>query len=328
MSSNFKIFDENASNIMSDSDYNADTQRLDGVVPGLASSALHNKLFRQTSVMATAIAEALSNAGYTIDDSDYAGIVAAIEATFGGLAGVEVINSNPLAGADSKGKVFIGTGTFSFGLDDVATLGDSWYCYLYNAGSGVITIDPDGTETCDGLLTVTLGPNNGCFIVCDATALYTVGRKPEYISIRDEKAANTEGGTFTSGAWRTRDLNIEAIDTGNNCTLAANQFTLRPGTYRIQASAPAMTVLLHKAKLRNITAGSDTLIGTSEFIDLEGGNGGQTRSIIGGQFSIATATVFEIQHQCLTTRATDGFGNASNFGVVEVYTTVELWKVI
>lgn len=80
MSSNFLIFDENEQNMLSDGDYNSSTQRQDGVVPGLAQSALHNKLFFQTSTMCAALAEVLSNQGNTVQDSDYSGLVDALTA--------------------------------------------------------------------------------------------------------------------------------------------------------------------------------------------------------------------------------------------------------
>lgn len=33
------------------------------------------------------------------------------------------------------------------------------------------------------------------------------------VILQDQKAQNTDGGTFTSGAWRTRDLNTKVTDT-------------------------------------------------------------------------------------------------------------------
>jgi len=150
-----------------------------------------------------------------------------------------------------------------------------------------------------------------------------------YVCLRDEKTANTNGGDFTSGAWRTRVLNTKAADAAGICTLSSNQFTLQAGTYVITASAPAFDVNRHKTKLRNVTDGSDTLIGTSEWSYGPGsGATSQTRSLITGQFEIASAKAFEIQHRCETTKNIYGFGIASNWdSLVEVYTVVDLWKV-
>lgn len=147
-----------------------------------------------------------------------------------------------------------------------------------------------------------------------------------YIKLSETQAANTQGGTFTSGAWRTRTLNTEDTDTDGLCSLAANQFTLAAGTYIISASAPAFYTNQHQAKLSNTTAATDVLIGTSETSGATG-NGATTRSFINGRFTVAAGQALEIQHQANTTRATDGFGVAANFGVSEIYTVVEIYRV-
>ena len=148
----------------------------------------------------------------------------------------------------------------------------------------------------------------------------------KYAKLSDTKAANTNGGTFTASAWRTRDLNTEDSDADGIVSISSNQFTLQAGTYRIYASAPAYAVDRHKAKLRNTSDSSDTIIGTTEFVGTAAGTP-QTRSIVNGQFTIASAKTFEIQHYCTTTCTTNGFGVAANVGVSEVYTVVEIWKV-
>ena len=66
---NFKIFDENKQNIMSDSDYNSNTQRLNGVQQGIASSSLQNKALFQSSLMAYALAQLMVTNGYNANDS-------------------------------------------------------------------------------------------------------------------------------------------------------------------------------------------------------------------------------------------------------------------
>lgn len=82
--SNFKVFAESvaALNVVSDAEYATDTQRINGVVPGLASAALHNKLYKQATIMAAALAQVLVEQGQDALDSDYAGLVASIKKTF------------------------------------------------------------------------------------------------------------------------------------------------------------------------------------------------------------------------------------------------------
>lgn len=83
-SSNFKVFAESvaALNVLSDAEYATNTQRINGVVPGLASAALHNKLYKQATIMAAALAQVLVEQGQDALDSDYAGLVASIKKTF------------------------------------------------------------------------------------------------------------------------------------------------------------------------------------------------------------------------------------------------------
>lgn len=80
-SSNFKVFAESvaALNVVSDAEYATDTQRINGVVPGLAPAALHNKLYKQATIMAAALAQVLVDQGQDALDSDYAALVASIK---------------------------------------------------------------------------------------------------------------------------------------------------------------------------------------------------------------------------------------------------------
>lgn len=153
-----------------------------------------------------------------------------------------------------------------------------------------------------------------------AASTDTIG---DLIILRDEKAQNTSGGTFTTGAWQTRVLNTESVDTGNHCTLASNQFTLAAGTYRIRASAPAFFVGRHQTRLQNVTDTATVLTGTSEFSSTT--NGDQTRSWVIGRFTIGASKALEIQHRSGATQATNGFGVEANL-TTEVYTVVELTK--
>jgi hypothetical protein len=146
------------------------------------------------------------------------------------------------------------------------------------------------------------------------------------LHVRDEKSANTGGGTFTSGAFQTRTLNTSVTNEISGASLSSNQITLPSGTYYIEASAPAFAVTRHKAKLRNTTDSSDTLIGTSE-ITYNLDSTVSTCSFVTGRFTIAAQKTFELQHRCENTKTTDGFGIENNFSVVEVFADVQIWKV-
>lgn len=97
----FKIFDENATNVQTDAEYATDLQRLDGVTPGKARSVLHNKLFRQVSIMASALGQVIAEAGAEANDSSFTNLVNAIKNTFKKSSSIAFDNNIP---ADQKAR--------------------------------------------------------------------------------------------------------------------------------------------------------------------------------------------------------------------------------
>lgn len=152
----------------------------------------------------------------------------------------------------------------------------------------------------------------------------------DYVKVSDVKAYNVAGGTFTQGAWRTRVINTEDSDASSICSIASNQITLAAGTYICSILCPSFGVNQNGAILYNITDSEITLIGIPQhnyyFATYAVVSGGL--SAIKGKFTIAVETVFEVQHYCKLTRASNGFGVAlSVAGVDSVYTVAEFWRV-
>jgi hypothetical protein len=69
---NFLVFNEanNPNNTMSDADYLADLYRLNGLIPMIADPNAHNKMFRQWSIMVTALANIIASMNYNASDSN------------------------------------------------------------------------------------------------------------------------------------------------------------------------------------------------------------------------------------------------------------------
>lgn len=142
--------------------------------------------------------------------------------------------------------------------------------------------------------------------------------------IEEQQAQNTAGGTFTSGADRTRVLNTEVTDLSGLVTVASNQILItNAGTYEIDWSAPAYRVDSHQSFLYNITSSAEVKRGTTEYTT---GNVATTRSTGRTIVVLAATATFEIRHRCTTTRATDGLGLQANFGT-EVYTRATVRKL-
>jgi len=147
-----------------------------------------------------------------------------------------------------------------------------------------------------------------------------------YAIIRDQKS-NTHGGTFTSGAWRTRDLNTEVVDADGIVSISSNQFTLQAGTYFIKAITPAYEAEHHQNRLYNVTDSSVVDTGSSEFTNPS--SFVVTNSILLTRFTITGAKVFEVQHQANVSKSSTGFGVRSSEGfttAADIYTTVEIYK--
>jgi hypothetical protein len=143
-----------------------------------------------------------------------------------------------------------------------------------------------------------------------------------YLCYQDQKASGTNGGTFTNGAWRTRDMNTEVADTASHGSVASNQVTLDAGTYRVFASAPVYQTGSHQLRLRNITAGTTAVVGQSSFA----GTGAGDTAVLAGRFTLSVSTVLELQHRAQLTVSTNGLGVAGSFGDGETYANIELFK--
>ena len=80
-SSNILLFDANKANMMADEQYKTNTQRLNGVQSGIASSQLQNKTLYQVSLVAYAIAQIMNQNGRDANDT------AAVSAFVSNLSG-------------------------------------------------------------------------------------------------------------------------------------------------------------------------------------------------------------------------------------------------
>ena len=169
---------------------------------------------------------------------------------------------------------------------------------------------------------------NGTTLVADsaeATGLKwatPAGAAIQSACFRDEKPINNQGGTFTSGAWRTRDLNATQFNDITGASLASNQITLGAGTYSVYASLPSYTVSGNKGRLFNITDSTQTILGNS----LRGVADQVMIAEVLGTFTIAGSKVFELQHQCITTVGGNGFGGQSGI-TTEIFAEIHITKL-
>ena len=208
-----------------------------------------------------------------------------------------------------------------------------------SGSADAIVLDPSGGVKMSGICTATTFDGSATSLtqipaanlvgVCTAGLTRTggFGKFASYAIIADQKAASTNhGGTFTSGDWRTRDLNTELADADGIVSISSNQFTLQAGSYLIKAAAPAYRVNRHLIRLYNITDSSVAEEGYGSYSHAN--DNSLTHTFLSAQITITGAKVFEIQHRCQATEANVGFGvnmedtNNTN----DVYTIVEIYK--
>lgn len=135
-----------------------------------------------------------------------------------------------------------------------------------------------------------------------------------YAIIADVKASNADGGTFTSGAWRTRDLNTEITDPDGIVSISSNQFTLGAGSYLIEFLAPALRVGGNQTRLYNATTTAEVQRGHNGFASATSSTSGDT-SFGAVRVVISGSTAFEIQHRCFATASNYGFGGGTSGGI-------------
>ena len=116
--------------------------------------------------------------------------------------------------------------------------------------------------------------------------------------------------------------------------MVSNEFTLPAGTYRTRISCPCFEVSSTNARLYNVTDAAvvPNTESNGSFGDASGGgdhNWGEPLIIV-AQFTLTSSKLLRVEHQCLVTKASIGFGTAPAVDVAvsqkEVFTVVELFR--
>lgn len=123
-----------------------------------------------------------------------------------------------------KNSALICDGTFSLSLLPVSEAGEGFYFIARNNGTGVITIDPNASETIDGAATITIGAGSSTLIICDGDEWFSF-----ILSIASQ--AEAEAGTNNSKAMtplRTKQSLTNAWPVGSLflSTVSTNPATL------------------------------------------------------------------------------------------------------
>ena len=148
------------------------------------------------------------------------------------------------------------------------------------------------------------------------------------LHVQHQETSGTRAGTLTAGARRTRPLNTVLTNEIFGASLASNQITLPAGTYLVIAWAAHRQVNRTQLYLYDETGAADLLVGSTGWSS--SANSEQGVDIVTGRFTIASESDLELEHECTTTRANDGMGEAAGVSFTvphEVYADVMIWKV-
>ena len=89
---------------------------------------------------------------------------------------VTEFNSSYTAGVQDRARMFNWTGAAGvLTLPNAVTVGNNWFIYLRNSGSGAIVADAPGLLLIDGAASLSFQPGESAIIVSDGSNFYTIG---------------------------------------------------------------------------------------------------------------------------------------------------------
>lgn len=119
-----------------------------------------------------------------------------------------------------------GAGTLTLTL--ASTLGNNWFMFLRNSGTGALTVAGSGGNTINGSSSIILQPNDSAIIVCSGSTFYTVGlgKSTQFAFTQLSKAVTTGSYTLTAA----EASNVIQKYTG---TLTGNVTIVVPATVQV-----------------------------------------------------------------------------------------------
>jgi hypothetical protein len=142
---------------------------------------------------------------------------------------VTTFSSNYTALTTDRSSTYVWTGgAGTLTLSAASTLGDNWFMFLRNGGTGALTVSGTGGNTINGSGSLIFQPSDSAIIVCSGSTFYTVGlgKNTQFAFTQLTKAVTT--GTYTLTA--TEASNVIQKYTG---TLTGNVTIIVPPTVQV-----------------------------------------------------------------------------------------------
>jgi len=242
-----------------------------------------------------------------------------------------IVNADVNAGAAiAYSKLNLTNSIVNADISGSAAIGDTKLATIATAGKVADTALSANVARLNGTNVFT-GTNSfsGVTIATNANNQFAGTIDSPYLKFAEVTTGTTQGGTANVGTNNWRYFNTKQFDTYNlGATNGAGDIVLPAGTYQCRISAPAFEVSTHQIRLR--TSGGTTLLyGTTAYSASV-----NDRSLVEGQFTLASTTTLRVQHWCFLGNPGNGlgaldndadiWGDAPNFNI---FATAEFWKI-
>lgn len=164
--------------------------------------------------MSTALPPSSDFTGAAVTEGGFKSAITALRDFLSGLLGTDGATTTalaalgaPLSGytaktgaysiaAGDRGKLIDCSGTWTLGALAAATAGDGFTVSVRNGGTGLITLDPNSSETIDGSATLAINAGESLLLYCTGTVWVSVGKSS---GVPSGSMAAFAGSTTPSG---------------------------------------------------------------------------------------------------------------------------------
>lgn len=175
------------------------------------------RVFRYGASTATVQASALAGYGLTVTSN-----------TLSQSTPVTTFSTSPrtvLVTDRARAMVWTGTGSGTLNLPSAVTAGNNFFVSVRNSGGGDLTIDPAGSQTIDGTLTLALRPGESTSLITDGLEWFTLGLGQEAVFAFDYTSITVTGGNYTLAGSELNRIAYKFVG-----TLASDQYIIVPAT--------------------------------------------------------------------------------------------------
>lgn len=269
--------------------------------------------------MPTALPPSSDFTGAAVTEGDFKAAITALRDYLGGLFGTTGATAlalstqgAPISGyvakattygivAGDKGKLIDCTGTWTLSALAAATAGDGFNVSVRNSGTGVITFDPNLSETIDGSATLAINAGESLLLYCNGTLWVTVGKSSGVPS----GSLVAYGGTSAPSGWLLCDGSAVSR------TTYASLFTAVSTTYGVGDGSSTFNLPDLRGR---VIAGQDDMGGSaaSRLTTAAGGVDGATLGAVGGSqtHTLTTAQLAAHTHSLTNVTGTGSVGGS------------------